>query len=66
MARVSSGLLDHVCQDLILPTGEAAEFDTSALHWLGSADGGVVELLILFGMHGVRAHVRGEQREPVG
>ncbi|MEU2671700.1 XRE family transcriptional regulator [Streptomyces sp. NPDC007164] len=34
-------------RDLTLPPGEAAEFDTSLPHWLGSADGGVVELLIL-------------------
>lgn len=45
-------------RDLLLPPGEAAEFDTSVPHWLGSADGGVVELLILFGLQGVRAHVR--------
>jgi transcriptional regulator with XRE-family HTH domain len=45
-------------RDLTLPPGEAAEFDTSLPHWLGSADGGVVELLILFGLQGVRAHVR--------
>ncbi|MCP9212383.1 helix-turn-helix domain-containing protein [Streptomyces sp. NEAU-Y11] len=45
-------------RDLTLPSGEAAEFDTSLPHWLGSADGGVVELLILFGLQGVRAHVR--------
>ncbi|MEJ8639544.1 XRE family transcriptional regulator [Streptomyces sp. MS2.AVA.5] len=45
-------------RDLTLPPGEAAEFDTSMPHWLGSADGGVVELLILFGLQGVRAHVR--------
>ncbi|WP_433654366.1 helix-turn-helix domain-containing protein [Nocardia sp. CA-128927] len=45
-------------RDLILPPGEAAEFDTSLPHWLGSADGGVVELLILFGLQGVRSHVR--------
>lgn len=44
-------------RDLTLPPGEAAEFDTSAPHWLGSADGGAVELLILFGLQGVRAHV---------
>lgn len=44
-------------RDLTLPTGEAAEFDTSLPHWLGSADGGVVELLILFGPQGMRAHV---------
>ncbi len=45
-------------RDLTLPPGEAAEFDTSTPHWLGSADGGAVELLILFGLQGVRAHVR--------
>lgn len=45
-------------RDLTLPPGEAAEFDTSLPHWLGSADGGVVELLILFGLQGVRAHIR--------
>lgn len=43
--------------DLTLRPGEAAEFDTALPHWLGSADGGAVELLILFGVHGVRAHV---------
>ncbi|GAA3210924.1 hypothetical protein GCM10020216_015100 [Nonomuraea helvata] len=48
-------------RDLTLTPGEAAEFDTSLPHWLGSADGGVVELLILFGLQGLRAHVRGEQ-----
>lgn len=45
-------------RDLTLPPGEAAEFDTSLPHWLGSADGGAVELLILFGLQGVHAHVR--------
>ncbi|WP_280243263.1 helix-turn-helix domain-containing protein [Nocardia abscessus] len=45
-------------RDLTLSAGEAAEFDTSLPHWLGSADGGVVELLILFGLQGMRAHVR--------
>ncbi|MFC9894262.1 helix-turn-helix domain-containing protein [Nocardia sp. NPDC127579] len=44
-------------RDLTLPPGEAAEFDTSQPHWLGSADGGAVELLILFGPQGLRAHV---------
>ncbi len=44
-------------RDLTLSAGEAAEFDTSLPHWLGSADGGAVELLILFGLHGTRAHV---------
>ena len=47
-------------RDLTLPPGEAAEFDTSRPHWLGSADGAAVELLILFGLQGIRAHVRGD------
>ncbi|GGV82838.1 DNA-binding protein [Streptomyces griseoloalbus] len=51
-------------RDLTLPPGEAAEFDTSLPHWLGSADGGVVELLILFGLQGVRAHVRSDPHQP--
>ncbi|GGL40978.1 helix-turn-helix domain-containing protein [Nocardia jinanensis] len=52
-------------RDLTLPPGEAAEFDTSLPHWLGSADGGVVELLILFGSQGMRAHVHpGRYRPP--
>ncbi|MBL1076548.1 helix-turn-helix domain-containing protein [Nocardia sp. 2] len=50
-------------RDLVLPAGEAAEFDTSLPHWLGSADGGAVELLILFGQHGIRAHVRADHPE---
>ncbi|MEU7348795.1 hypothetical protein ABZ778_33845, partial [Streptomyces bacillaris] len=33
-------------------------------HWLGSADGGAVELLILFGPHGMRAHVRADPSGP--
>ena len=45
--------------DLTLPTGEAAEFDTSQPHWLGSADGRAVELLILFDPQGMRTHVHG-------
>ncbi|WP_442874788.1 helix-turn-helix domain-containing protein [Amycolatopsis sp. NBC_00345] len=45
-------------RDLIVAPGEAAEFDTALPHWLGSADGGAVELLILFGPQGMRAHLR--------
>ncbi|ALG08714.1 helix-turn-helix domain-containing protein [Kibdelosporangium phytohabitans] len=48
-------------RDLTLPSGEAAEFDTALPHWLGSADGGAVEVLILFGPQGMRAHVRADQ-----
>ncbi|MFH8617280.1 helix-turn-helix domain-containing protein [Streptomyces sp. NPDC017979] len=51
-------------RDLTLPSGEAAEFDTSQPHWLGSADGGAVELLILFSQQGVRTHVRTETPPP--
>ncbi|WP_103352315.1 helix-turn-helix domain-containing protein [Amycolatopsis sp. CA-128772] len=44
--------------DLVLPACEAAEFDTTIPHWLGTADGKAVELLILFGRQGERAHLR--------
>ncbi len=50
---------DH---DLVLAPGEAAEFDTSLPHALGSADDEPVELLILFGQQGERAHVRARSR----
>lgn len=45
-------------QDLLLTPGEAAEFDTHVPHWVGSAGADPVELLILFGLQGERAHVR--------
>ncbi|MEO3752468.1 XRE family transcriptional regulator [Streptomyces sp. B6B3] len=45
-------------RDLVLTAGEAAEFDTALPHWLGTADGGPVETLVLFGPQGERAHVR--------
>ncbi|WP_409184619.1 helix-turn-helix domain-containing protein [Amycolatopsis sp. VS8301801F10] len=48
-------------KDLTVPPGEAAEFDTTEPHWLGSADGGAVELLILFGPQGERVHVEPRQ-----
>lgn len=51
---------------LTFSPGEAAEFDTSLPHWLGSADGGVVELLILFGPQGMRAHVRTDRHRSSG
>jgi transcriptional regulator with XRE-family HTH domain len=44
--------------DLVLPAGEAAEFDTRVPHWFGSADGHAVELLTIFGPQGERIHVR--------
>lgn len=46
---------DH---DLVLTQGEAAEFDTRVPHWFGSADPTPVEVLILFGRQGERAHLR--------
>jgi transcriptional regulator with XRE-family HTH domain len=45
-------------QDLVLRSGEAAEFDTRVPHWFGRADGGPVEFLSLFGTQGERMHVR--------
>lgn len=45
-------------QDLVLTEGEAAEFDTSVPHWFDSADPTPVEVLILFGRQGERAHLR--------
>jgi transcriptional regulator with XRE-family HTH domain len=44
--------------DLVLPAGEAAEFDTRVPHWFGSADGAAVEFLTIFGSQGERMHVR--------
>jgi transcriptional regulator with XRE-family HTH domain len=44
--------------DLVLPAGEAAEFDTRMPHWFGSADGEAVEFLSIFGPQGERVHVR--------
>ncbi|MET8400894.1 XRE family transcriptional regulator [Streptomyces sp900116325] len=43
---------------VILKPGEAAEFDTHVPHWLGPDDDRTVELLILFGAQGERAHLR--------
>jgi len=50
-------------RDVVLPPGEAAEFDTTLPHWLGSADGRAVELLVLFGLDGERVHVRARDGE---
>ncbi|MHA7292498.1 helix-turn-helix domain-containing protein [Arthrobacter sp. HLT1-21] len=45
-------------RDLVLPAGEAAEFDTRVPHWFGRADTGAVEFLSLFGRQGERMHLR--------
>jgi len=44
--------------DLVLQTGEAAEFDTRLPHWFDRAGVEPVELLSLFGPQGERMHVR--------
>ncbi|HVX47687.1 MAG TPA: cupin domain-containing protein, partial [Mycobacteriales bacterium] len=44
--------------DLVLAPGEAAEFDTRVSHWFGAAGNEPVELLVLFGRQGERAHLR--------
>jgi transcriptional regulator with XRE-family HTH domain len=51
-------------QDLIMKPGEAAEFGTRVPHWFGSAGGGPVELLSLFGRQGERAHLRARPSLP--
>lgn len=44
--------------DLVLETGEVAEFDTRTPHWFGANSSGPVEFLSLIGRQGERAHVR--------
>ncbi|CCH32777.1 XRE family transcriptional regulator [Actinosynnema sp. NPDC047251] len=57
---VLNGRLRLVLGDevLVLSEGEAAEFDTHVPHWFDSADPTPVEVLILFGRQGERAHLR--------
>ncbi|XVQ08160.1 helix-turn-helix domain-containing protein [Spirillospora sp. CA-255316] len=45
-------------RELVMEPGEAAEFDTHVPHWMGAAGAGPVELLVLYGSQGERAHVR--------
>ncbi|MFD3935468.1 helix-turn-helix domain-containing protein [Streptomyces sp. NPDC058611] len=45
-------------ETVVLKPGEAAEFDTHVPHWLGPDDERTVELLILFGTQGERAHLK--------
>ena len=53
--------------DLVLTTGEVAEFDTRVPHWFGSTGEGPAEVLSLFGRQGERMHVRAKPRtDPVG
>lgn len=46
---------DH---DIVLKSGEAAEFDTKTPHWFGRANAEAIEFLTLFGPQGERMHVR--------
>jgi transcriptional regulator with XRE-family HTH domain len=48
--------------DLVLPAGEAAEFDTRLPHWFGRSTTDAVELLSIFGPQGERVHVRARSR----
>lgn len=45
-------------QDLVLAEGEAAEFDFRVPHWFDSAEDTPVEILVLLGRQGERAHLR--------
>ncbi len=44
--------------DIVMQTGEAAEFDTQNPHWFGSTGSRPVEVLSMFGKQGERIHVR--------
>ncbi|WP_421742349.1 helix-turn-helix domain-containing protein [Cellulomonas sp.] len=48
--------------DLVLPPGEAAEFDTRVPHWFANEGPGPVELLVIFGTQGERVHLRASPR----
>ncbi|MDN3267093.1 XRE family transcriptional regulator [Streptomyces sp. MA15] len=45
-------------RSLLLTPGEVAEFDTHVPHWLGADDDQPVELLVIFGKQGERAHLK--------
>jgi transcriptional regulator with XRE-family HTH domain len=49
--------------DLVLPPGEAAEFDTRVPHWFGSSNGEAVEFLSIFDRQGARMHVRARPKK---
>jgi transcriptional regulator with XRE-family HTH domain len=51
--------------DLILESGEVAEFETRTPHWFGATSSGPVEFLSLIGRQGERAHVRATPKERV-
>ncbi|WP_051499628.1 helix-turn-helix domain-containing protein [Nocardia sp. BMG51109] len=49
-------------RDLVLGTGEVAEFDTHLPHWFGNADDQPVEFLSILGPQGERFHIRARYR----
>ena len=52
--------------DVVLESGEVAEFDTSTPHWFGSLGDADVEILSLYGRHGDRRHLHPVVSAPVG
>ena len=57
--RLRLVLGDH---DIVLTSGEAAEFDTRLPHWFGSTGRHPVEILSILGRQGERVHVRAAGR----
>lgn len=51
--------------DVVMGSGEAAEFDTRVPHWFACADDRPVECLCLFGKQGERVHLTARSR-PAG
>ena len=52
--------------DVVLETGEVAEFDTSTPHWFGSLGEADVEILSLYGRPGDRRHLHPVVSSPPG
>ena len=48
--------------EVVLRTGEAAEFDTRMPHWYGNGNGRAVELLTMFGPQGERTKLKASTR----
>ncbi len=48
--------------DVVLGSGEVAEFDTRVPHWFGSTGVGPAEVLSVFGPQGERMHTRAKPR----
>lgn len=51
-------------RDIVMSTGEVAEFDTRLPHWFGPAGDQPVEVLSLLGRQGQHVHVRAAPRQP--